>query len=235
MRGVTLLVGALLAMTTGGCATRSADSFPAGQKSLSIFYEYDGPRIGSWGFYREGRRYSLRFADASGRYTSANMTVLVDERLLPAFDGTVVVDRGRGRIRVDLYRLDPKGQRAALPVNGAFRIDKLAERAQRASDRVKFVLAGIKGDTHVGLRTVIAYWYRGTELLADDVMWQQARGAFESWEHHAGLDRGFSTYRITGADVLEGIEPPSIVVSVIIDGTDLRVLVPDGRPMVWQP
>ena len=101
--------------------------------------------------------------------------------------------------------------------------------------RVTNVLTGMSEGTGAGLKqqTAMAMWAKNKFTISDNQELNWASDNFDKWRRAKKLYRPFSGFEITEVEVLEDVEPPTAMVTFVIEGKDYKVKVIDGRPIEW--
>ena len=113
--------------------------------------------------------------------------------------------------------------------------DKMAVR--NAEKRVYFVLEGtLKGEsaTNNDRYRSVCQWYQGTNTLPSNDILDKASDDFDRWQRAKKIHPTITSYEITGAERVPDSDPPTVRVSVTIDGSkELQIDVARKTELSW--
>ena len=105
-----------------------------------------------------------------------------------------------------------------------------------AGKRVKQILSEMQaaGGDDMKLELAITLWAKNRRRLdRDELAW--AADAFDKWTKEKNLyNKAFSSYELVGSEEVEGVNPPTALVTFKIEGREYRVRVPKDLPITWE-
>ena len=72
---------------------------------------------------------------------------------------------------------------------------------------------------------------KGSPLDTQELSW--ADTAFMRWRQEKEFFNGFSSFKVTRSEEVKGAEVRTFIVTLVADGRELKVRVPERRPMSW--
>lgn len=98
--------------------------------------------------------------------------------------------------------------------------------ARRRVEQVLRAMSAPEQNAPIGL------WAKNTPLLGSQEM-SWASDHFDQWRREKDLYKQISTWQIVDVTSVPAAEEPTAVVTVNIEGRELRMLVPQNRPISW--
>ena len=104
---------------------------------------------------------------------------------------------------------------------------------KQAQQRVKQILTDMAQGTQGEVQFAVGIWARNVRTLADRDELSWASDHFDSWRREKDVYRKFSDWEVVGAEEVEGAPVPTAIVTVKIEGRELKMLVPERKPISW--
>lgn len=104
---------------------------------------------------------------------------------------------------------------------------------RRAADRVEQMLKEMSAGTGAEAQFAVGLWARNVPKLSDSQELSWASDNFDKWRMSRDLYRRFSSWEVIDSVELEGAAIPTAIVSVRIEGRELKMLVPERQPISW--
>lgn len=108
---------------------------------------------------------------------------------------------------------------------------------KRAEQRVSAVLDGMQtGGDGIGedLQLSICKWYTGAAFIGGEKSLDTAWLEFDDWRQAKGLyNKKIGSYEIVESSLVDGSDPVEVTMTLMIDGRQHRILVPEGVPIRW--
>lgn len=103
-----------------------------------------------------------------------------------------------------------------------------------ATSRVETILTGMKStsETDMGFQTAVFTWATGRAYEDDQWTLTTYLREFQAWRAEMGITK-VENFEIKEAVVEKGASPPTVIVSVMIDGQPYKMRVPKSQKISW--
>lgn len=104
---------------------------------------------------------------------------------------------------------------------------------RQAADRVEYMLKEASAGSGPEAQFAVGIWCRNVKTLADREELSWASDHFDDWRRSRDLYRAFSNWEVVDSSEVDGAPVPTAIVTVRIEGTEHRMLVPERKPISW--
>lgn len=104
---------------------------------------------------------------------------------------------------------------------------------RQAAARVEQMLEEMSAGTGAEAQFAVGLWARNVPKLTDLQELSWASDNFDKWRLSRDLYRTFSNWEVVDSVEVEGAPVPTAIVRVRIEGRELKMLVPERKPISW--